>query len=34
MTKKYEIYSIFNESGEEFNDLISNFLLTFLDKDL
>lgn len=33
MNKKYRVNNIFNESGLTFNELISAFLLSFLDKE-
>ncbi len=33
MKEEYRIKNIFNENGVAFNELISNFLLSFLDKE-
>lgn len=33
MNKEYKINNIFNESGEKLSDIISKFLLSFLDKE-
>jgi hypothetical protein len=33
MNKEYKVNNIFNESGQTLNDLISTFLISFLDKE-
>ncbi len=33
MKKKYKVNNIFDEAGMIFNELISTFLLSFLDKE-
>lgn len=33
MNKEYKVNNIFNESGITLNEIISNFLLSFLDKE-
>ena len=33
MDKEYKINNIFNEDGLTFNELISTFLVSFLDKE-
>lgn len=33
MNKEYKVNNIFNKDGITFNELISNFLLSFLDND-
>jgi len=33
MNKEYKVNNIFNESGITLNEIISNFLLAFLDKE-
>ena len=33
MKEKYKVNNIFNETGVTLNELISNFLISFLDKD-
>ena len=34
MKKEYRLNNIFNETGVTLNELISNFLISFLDKEL
>ena len=34
MNKEYKVNNIFDESGRTFSDLISTYLISFLDKDL
>ena len=34
MKKEYKVNNIFNENGLPFEELISTFLLSFLDKEL
>lgn len=33
MKSNYKVRNIFNESGETFSELISKFLISFLDKE-
>ena len=33
MTKYHKVNNIFDESGITFNELINNFLLSFLDRE-
>lgn len=33
MNKEYKVNNIFNESGQTLSDLISTFLMSFLDKE-
>ena len=33
MNEEYKVNNIFNEKGVTFNELISTFLLSFLDKE-
>ena len=33
MKEEYRVKNIFNDSGVAFNELISNFVLSFLDKE-
>ena len=33
MNKEYKVNNIFNESGQTLSDLISTFLISFLDKE-
>lgn len=33
MKKQYKVNNIFNENGVTFNELISTFLVSFLDKE-
>ena len=33
MNKEYKVNNIFNESGQMLSDLISTFLISFLDKE-
>ena len=33
MNKEYKINNIFNESGQTLSDLISTFLVSFIDKE-
>lgn len=33
MENEYKVNNIFNETGVTFNELISNFLISFLDKE-
>lgn len=34
MNKGYEVNNIFNNSGETLNDIVSTYLISFLDKEL
>jgi len=33
MNNNYTVRNVYNESGETFNDLISKFLISFLEKN-